>query len=139
MQSVFLFLFLLSCTSFVELDEKNNEDTHSSKKISYHQMGLEFSGVEKRLDDRNKEQLNQLAQRIISTSQPIKEITIFSNPETKKLTPKDQLINYDRAQNVKRFLEKDLHTQGKVRIDEDINSPYQYKKHADILILIEYL
>jgi len=129
----------VSCTSFVELDEKNNEDTHSTQKISYHQMGIEFSGKGKRLDERNKEQLNQLAQRIISTSQPIKEITIFSNPETKKLNPKDQLINYDRAQNVKRFLEKDLHTQGKIRIDEDIGSPHQYKKDADILILVEYL
>lgn len=139
MQMLLLLYFLIGCSSFVELDERNVEDTHNSQKISYHQLGLKFKGNEKKLSDQNEAQLNQLAQRIIQTSQPIKEITIFSNPDKKKLTPKKELINYDRAQNTKRFLEKDLHTHAEIQVKEKKSSPHQYKKDADILILIEYM
>lgn len=139
MQISFIFVLLLGCTSISSLDPSNNEDTHSTKKISFHQMGLKFSGDVKQINDKQADHLNVLSRKIISTSQPIKKITIFANPDNKDLSPKMELINYDRAESIKRYLERDLHTQGAIEIVEDENSPYQYKKKADILILVEYL
>ncbi|HLT22960.1 MAG TPA: hypothetical protein VKZ84_05940 [Bacteriovoracaceae bacterium] len=139
MHNLLIFSLLLSCSSLVKLDERNNEDTHASKKISFHQMGLEFNQQEKRLNEENQDKLNKLSQKIISTSQPIKKITIYSNPHQQTFRPKEKLTNYDRAVNTKRFLEKDLHTQSKIEIKEEEGSAYKYKKDSDILILVEYL
>ncbi len=138
MYILLLFNLFLGC-SFVKLDERNNEDTHASKKISFHQMGLDFNQQEKRLNEENQKKLNKLSQKIVSTSQPIKKITIYSNPYQQTFRPKERLINYDRAVNTKRFLEKDLHTQSKIEIKEKESPAYEYKKDSDILILVEYL
>ena len=139
MQRVFLLSLLISCSSLVKLDESNSSDTHSSTPIAYHQMGLEFTGKNKRLGEVNEKKLNSLSQKAISTSQPIKKIQIFSNPHKEKLPPKEELINYDRAVSAKRFLERDLHSQSKIEIQNKKESPYKYDQEADILILIEYM
>lgn len=139
MRILILLTLAISCSSFYEREKDNSSDTHATKKVTFHQMGLNFEKQEKIMNDDNAEQLNLLAQKIISTSQPVKQIIIFSNPHNEKLPPKMELINYDRAMNAKRFLEKDLHSQSKIKIEEDKSSPFPYKKEADILILVEYM
>lgn len=139
MRILLTFIFFFSCSSLYQLDPHNSEDTHATKKISFHQMGINFKGEEKNIGVKTADHLNELSQKIISTSQPVKIITIFANPENKDLTPKMELINFDRAENIKRYLEQDLHTQSAIVIEVNENSPLAYKKEADILILVEYL
>lgn len=139
MQTLLLFL-LLSCSSFLDLNESNNEDKHISKKVTRHQMSLNFDSQRPQLGVSNEEKLNKLSEKIIGTGQEIKKITIFSNPNDLKLSPKEALINFDRASNVKRFLERDLHSKEVIEIITKENSPLSHNKNnTDILILVEYL
>lgn len=137
---ILLIMLLLSCSSPFKQENNKNEEIAQSRRISFQQMSLKFEQQQQRLSKKNEELLNELAQKIQGTSQQIEKITIFSNPHHLDLTPKELLLNYDRANNTRRFLQKDLHSSEKIKISEEEKvTLIDPQKDSDIIILIEYL